>query len=80
LITFGKNTSSDFCSSCRARARSAAPSGHRAKGWRVAVFEVLEDLRRVEQLDVAVDQHRHLLLDRVDAQHVGVLGLVGVAG
>ena len=38
-------------------------------------LEVLEDLRRIEDLDVAVDQHRHLALG-IDAQHLGMLGLV----
>jgi hypothetical protein len=43
------------------------------------VFEVLEDLRRVEDFEIAVDQDRHLLLG-VDADDVGVLGAIARAG
>jgi hypothetical protein len=39
------------------------------------VFQVLEDLRRIEDLQVAVHQHGHLRL-WIDAQHFGMLGLV----
>ena len=44
---------------------------------RIAVLEVLEDDRRVEQLHLAVHQDRHLAL-RVDGEDVRVLRLVAL--
>jgi hypothetical protein len=42
---------------------------------RLQIFEVLEDLRGVEDFQIAMDQDRHLLL-RIDPNHFRVLGLV----
>jgi len=38
-------------------------------------LEIFEDLSRVEELQIAVDQHRNLALG-IDAQHLGMLGLI----
>jgi hypothetical protein len=43
------------------------------RGLRLQVFQIFEDLHRVENLEIAVHQHRHLPLG-VDTQHLRVLG------
>ena len=70
----GKYTSSDLMLEiARAGARDDLARPQRRIG--LQVFEIFEDLRGIEDLDRAVDQHRHLALG-VDAQHFGMFGVV----
>src|SRR4029077_4614311 len=51
-------------------------AGPERRAW-LQVFKILEDLSRIEDLEVSVDQHRDLAFG-VDPQHVRVLRLVEV--
>jgi hypothetical protein len=58
-------------------ARALRHAGGIESRLRMALFEVLEDQRRVVDDDVAVDQHRHLALG-VERHHVRMMGLIAV--
>jgi len=58
-----------------ARPRPLDPRLRPERRLRAQLLEILEDLGRIEDLEIAMDQHRHLAL-RINAYDLGVLGLV----
>ena len=54
-------------------ARLGADGVERRRG--IGILEILEDQRRIEEGEIAVDQHRDLALG-IRRQHVGMLGAV----
>src|SRR5215467_10671092 len=71
LMICGKYTSSDLSSSRRAGGGLGGPQGGRG----FEIFEILEQLGGIEDLEIAVDQHRHLPL-RIDPEHLRMLRLI----